>query len=158
MELSLKSLKSGRKRPFPSLKRNALTLSPIDSLLSQAQGMEVACSGGQVQVGGAEMSEFQGLQVLVRGFPSEINALLQQKEMVASQEANKRSVYNLFQHKCQNFINLPSPVSPHTRLFREQFQQGERERKSKLWGEGGDMASDPLHFNISNPTSLSLCP
>lgn len=48
MKLSLKSLKTGCKRPFPRLKRKALTLSPIDWLLSQAQGMEVADSGGQV--------------------------------------------------------------------------------------------------------------
>lgn len=82
------------------------------------------------------MSEWQGLQTWVRGFPSKTNVLFQKKEIVASQEANNRSVYNLFQHECQNFINLPTPISPRTKLFREQFQQGERERRSKLWGGG----------------------
>lgn len=100
------------------------------------------------------MSEFQGIQIQVRDFPRKTNVLFQKKETVVSQEANNRSVYNLFQHKCQNFINLPTPISPCARLFREQLHQGEREKEQAL-GRRGDMASGPLHFNISNTMPLS---
>lgn len=103
------------------------------------------------------MSESQGLQIWARGFPSKTDVLFQKKEIVARQEANNRSLYDLFWHKCQNFINLLTPANLHTGLLREQSQQGERKKEQAL-GIGGDMASGPLHFNVSNLMSLSACP
>jgi hypothetical protein len=42
------------------------------------------------------MSESQGLQIWVRGSPSKTNVLFQKKEIVSRQEANNRSLYDLF--------------------------------------------------------------
>lgn len=42
------------------------------------------------------MSQSQGLQIWARGFPSKTYVLFQKKVIVARQEANNRSLYDLF--------------------------------------------------------------